>query len=821
MDNTPTFLRYGKSVLVAAIAAALTPQAIAQTDAQKRRKLEEVVVTASKREETLRDVGMSVSAFNAEALVLAGIDDVSRLELVVPGLNYSFAGNDAKFNVRGANSSNTYLDNSSIVGAFVDGIYKVRASQQTRAFFDVERVEFLRGPQGTLYGRNTFAGALNVYTAKPDTEAFGGYIESSIQAYDRIRSEAVFNTPVSDTFALRFATVYDKSAGYIENDAGPDMGAQDDLSYRISALWAPSDDFEAVARFHRTEEQGNEAGLFGYTRLCRNETPDGLTDPFGSVRNCENPLRGGGSRGAASNGPGGDPWRVSQDYVRPVDLVDQDANLILTWNTGSIQIKSLSAMYDFRNDIQFDFDFAPTPNSNGGQLEESEGWSQEIQISSTGEGPFQWTTGAFYTETEDFYSFYIYQQTQRDDSTRPTVVTPQYPDGVTVLEGTDIISDATFLNGFFANAGRINTEYLGVYFEGEYSLSDSLRVTAGIRYNDEEKYADCGGSNFTGDTNGDGTVDRVVNILDGVAGTSPVILPTDALDLFTIDCSATDAETSDTVSDSAYSWDNFTYRAGVEYDVNDDVMAYVTASTGYLSGSASAFATTDEQESQVVEFGLRTVLLDGTLQFNSALHFTEYTNLLTQRQNQDPNTGIVITFSDNGGDIETWGLEFDTVWLATDALTITGTFAYLDAEFGTYGQSNPYQLYNGVVQSFVDQAGNTPSFSPEVTLGASAAYAIDMGSRGTLTPYIQFYYSDEYNTSNLLATDPAQQQDSYTKTDLRLIWRSVDTNLSVEAFVENLENADVLARGNNNGDDVVQTSFLYPRNYGLTARYNF
>ena len=821
MDTTPKSPRFGLSALAAATAAALAAPAYAQTATDERSRLEEVVVTASKREESLQDVGLSVSAFDAEALQLGGIDDVSRLELVVPGLNYAFAGNDAKFNVRGANSTNTYLDNSSIVGAFVDGIYKVRASQQTRAFFDVERVEFLRGPQGTLYGRNTFAGALNVYTAKPDTEAFGGYIESSIQAYDRIRSEAAFNLPVSDTFALRLATVYDKSNGYIENDAGPDLGAQDDLSYRVSALWAPNDDFEAVARYHRTQEQGYEAGLFGYTFLCRNETPDGLTDPFGSERNCENPLRGSGKRGPASNGPGGDPWRISQDYVRPVDLVDEDVNLILTWNIGAIQVKSLSAAYDFRNDIQFDFDFSPTPNSNGGQEETSEGWSQEFQISSTGDGPFQWTGGLFYTETEDFYSFYIYEQTVRDDSTRPVITTPQYPGGVTILEGTDIVSDATQLGGFFANAGRINTDYLGIYFEGEYSLTDSLRITAGIRYNDEEKYADCGGNNFTGDTNGDGRIDRVVNVIDGVAGSSPIILPESAQDLFTFNCSATDAITSDNVTDSEYSWDNFTYRAGIEYDFGDDVMAYATASTGYLSGSASAFATTDEQESEVMELGLRTVLMDGTLQLNTALHYTEYTNLLTQRQEINPETGIVITFSDNGGDIEAWGLEFDAVWLAAEGLTITGTFAYLDSEFGTYGQSNPYQLYNGEVRPFVDQAGNVTPWSPEITLGASVGYDFDLGGMGTLTPYAQFYYSDDYNTSNLLATDPSHQQDSYTKTDLRLIWRSADTSLTVEAFVENLEDADVLARGNNNGDDVVQTSFLYPRNYGLTARYSF
>ncbi len=804
-----------RNLLAVAIGAIIAQQTVAQT------QLEEVVVTASKRAESLQDVGMSVTAFNQEALDLGGIDDVSRLELMVPGLNYAFAGNDAKFNVRGANSSNTFGDNSSIVGAFVDGIYKVRASQQTRAFFDIERVEFLRGPQGTLYGRNTFAGALNVYTNKPDTEAFGGSVEVSFQDYDRLRTEAVLNAPVNDTFALRFATVYDKSGGYIENLAGPDVGAQDDLAYRISALWAPTDNIEAVLRYTRAEEEGNEAGLFGYTFNCRFETENGVTDPFGSSRNCENPVRGSGGRGPASNGPGGDPWQISQDYVRPVDLSDEEVSLIVTANVGNVQFKSLSAVYDYRNDIQFDFDFSPTPNSNGGYLETSEGFSQEFQLSSAGDGPFQWTTGLFYSETEDYSSFYIYQQTVRDDSTRPVITTPQFPGGVTLLQGTDIVSDATVLGGFFADSARVETDYLGLYFEGEYALTDALRVTAGIRYNDEEKSVDCGGSNFTGDTNGDGVVDRVVNVRDGVAGSSPLTLPENAADLFTYNCGASDAVTSDNVSGADPSWDNYTWRTGVEYDLSDDIMAYFTASTGYLSGSAGINTITDEQESEVYEIGVRSMLLGGTLQLNGALHVTEYTNLLTQRQRIEEN--VAITFSDNGGEIEAWGIEFDATWLATEELTFTGTFAYLDSEFGTFGQSNPYQLYNGTVPrgGLVNQDGNRTPWSPEITAGGSAAYRIDLGDRGTLTPYVQTYYSDGYNTSNLLATDPAHDQDSYTKTDVRLIWASLDTTLRIEAFVENLEDEAVLARGNNNSDDVVQTSYLYPRNYGVKLRYEF
>ena len=794
---------------------ALSPAAFAQ--------LEEIVVTAERREESLQDVSISVTAFNEEALQLGGIDDVSRLELLVPGMNFAFAGNDAKFNVRGANSTNTFGDNSSIVGAFVDGIYKARASQQTRAFFDVRNVEFLRGPQGTLYGRNTFAGALNVYTNTPDLEGTHAEIGVSAQAFDRLRGNGYINMPMSENFGLRIAGFFDKSDGHISNLAGPDIGAQDDKGFRIVGLWQPSDRLEMIGRYHRVSEDGNEAGLFGYTFLCRNETPDGLTDPFGTVRDCDNPVRGSGSRGPASNGPGGDPWTISQDYVRPVDLVDEEFSLTVIYDLDDVSIKSITAINEFTNDINFDFDFSPTPNSNGGYLEESEGFAQEFQISSTGDGALQWTAGLYYSDLEDYSSFYIYQQTVRDDTTRGSVTIPAGT--FTLLDGTDIVSDATVLGGFFANAVVVDTEYLGIFAQGEYSMQDNLRVILGLRYNEEEKAASCGGSNFTGDTNGDGTVDRVVNVVPGLDGSSPLILPDNAIDVFTYDCGASDAVTSaqTTQGPSGFdgNYDNITWRAGVEFDLNDSTMLYLSGSSGYLSGSASTQTTTDEQESQVIELGFRSILMDNTLQFNGALHFTEYTNLLTQRQEIDPNTGIVLTFTDNGGDIEAMGIELDAVWLPADEWTITGTLAWLDSEFGTFGQTNPYQLYNGSVQPFVNVSGETTPWSPELTLGGSAAYRMDLGDRGTFTPYIQTYYSDGYNTSNLLATDPSHDQDSYTKTDVRFIWDSADEAYSVELFVENIEDADVLARGNNNSDDVVQTSYLYPRNYGVkfTARF--
>lgn len=797
--------RLNKSKLAQAIGLTLSVSPLT-TYAQ----LEEVIVTATKRAESVQDVGLSVQAFDEEALKRGGITDASRVELLVSGVNYAFVGNDAKFNVRGANSSNTFGDATSIVGAFVDGVYKPRASQQSRAFFDVERVEFLKGPQGTLYGRNTFAGAFNLYTRAPSFEdGVSGYTDLSFERFDRTKIQGALNLPVSDTFAVRLAVSTDKSDGYITNLAGPDIGAQDDKNYRISTLWRPTDNMEWKLIYQLSEEDGREAGLFGYTFICRRETPEGLTDPFGSVTNCANPVRGsGGVPNVADFDPA---YTISQDYAPEVDLREETITLSGSIDFDGITVKSISNYTDFENLFGFDFDFSPNPNSIGGYDETLESFSQEFNISSNGGGPIQWTSGLYYSSDETFTSFSIFQATLRDDSVRGTATAPDGQE-LPILSGTPIVSRDININGFFADSAFRESDTIGVYGEVEWSLSDAFRLITGLRYSEEDKSLDGAGSNFTGDTNGDGTVDRVVNpILAN--GASPTIVPAFSRDVFSINRNASDAIL---VSEK---YDNTTYRLGFEYDLGSESLFYGTYSTGFLSGAVNVGGATDEQESSVLEIGYKSYLLDNTLKLNIAAHMTEYDNLLTQLQ--IPVGGIVQSISTNGGEIEAKGIEIEAVYVPDDAWTLSANFSYLDSEYGVFGANNPYQLYRGQVQPFIDLNGEVTPWSPEVTLSLSASYRFDLGDNGSLTPYLQSYYSDEYFTSNIIGPDPTQLQDSFTKTDIRLTWESVEGKYSVEAFVENLEDEAVLARGNNNSDGLVQTGFLFPRNAGVRIRTKF
>ncbi|MEO1488247.1 MAG: TonB-dependent receptor [Pseudomonadota bacterium] len=784
-----------------------------------------IIVTANKRAQDLQDVSSSIQAFDAEALDKAGINDVSRLELVTSGVNFSFTGNDAKFNVRGANSSNTFGDNSSIVGAFVDGVYKARASQQTRAFFDVERVEFLKGPQGTLYGRNTFAGALNVSTNKPIIGDFAAGVEVGYERFDTFRGEGFLNIPIGDTLAIRGAGYVTKSDGYIENLAGPDIGQQDDKGFRVSLLWEPTDNFDLIARVQYTAEDGREAGLFGYTFLCRGVTPSGQTDAFGSEQDCANPNRGAGespANFAANSGlPNTGPYTIEQDYVPDVDLEETVFSLEMNLDLGAVSVKSITSYTDFQNLFGFDFDFSASPHAIGGFDEELESFTQELNFNTDFDGPFNLTAGAYYSYDETFFSFSIYNQTQRDDSSRginvPVVNNAGQPvlaaDGtqlqLPVLTSTPLVSLDRSFNGFFADSAFIDIETIGIFAQGTLEVTDAFRVVGGIRYSSEEKTLEGGGSNFTPDG-------PVTVVPEFGAGAAPLIIP-DSRDVFAINRNAPGAATGNET------FDNIDYRVTLEYDVNPDVLLYATTATGFLSGVINNNGTTtDQQESTLYEVGLKSRLADGTVVFNLAGYYTEYSNLLAQFQVIDPNTGIGVTFSENSGTIDVYGIDLEANWRPVPELNLSAIAAYVSSEYGEFGQTTPYQLNNGTQDLFVDLEGETTTFSPEFTLTLIGSYEIDLGDLGTLTPIAQFYYSDGFNTSNLFALDPGAQQDSFTKTDLRLVFDTYEGDYSIEVFVENLEDEAVLSRSNNNGgDDLLQTSFLFPRNYGVRFRARF
>lgn len=768
--------------------------------------IEEVVVTATKRAVNLQDLGQSVTAFTEQGLERAGINDISRLEFAAAGISYGVYGNDAKIAMRGANSNNTFSDNSSIAGMFVDGVYKPRASQQTRAFYDVNRLEVLKGPQGTLYGRNTFAGAINLITNRPEYDDHSGSLELTAARFGLFKTEAVYNAGISDTFALRFAMLSETSDGWIKNSAGANYGIEDNLSYRISAAWAPSDTLEIIARVSHAEEDGTYTGVFSSNGVCRSVTANGLTDPLGPVDDCLSPLQGALRADGAIN------WRdqglldVERDFSPRGALEEDNLTLDITWSLDNFDVKSVTSYTDYASFSGYDGDLSGNPHSRFFNVDNAESFSQELQLISNGDGRLKWNGGLYYSEDETEFGFSIFRHTLADNSVRQQAADD---DGnlLTVITATPLVSRDTNYNGIFGDRQIVDIETLGVFARVEYDVTDTFRVIGGLRYNSEDK-SSIGGNNFTADDANDGLV--VSFLTPDVADPIPV---NDSLFVF----NPNDAD----ATRPSKKFTKTTWHAGLEWSLQNDSLAYFTASTGFLSGSLNINGSiTDQQESLAYEIGWKGRMLDDRMQLNVAAYRNEYTNLATQTQQTIG--GIVITSASNGGEIDANGLELELFWVPVDQLSLAFNAAFLDSEFGEFGTANPYQLYGGVQQGFIDLSGGEPPFTADTQVSFSGTYDFEMSNGSVLSPTLQVSYSSDFHTHGFnIAEERNARNDAYTKTDFRVKWESPNSRYEVEAFVENIEDEIIIPRYQLGGDDFTQTTPLYPRNYGLRAKVHF
>jgi outer membrane receptor protein involved in Fe transport len=794
--------------------------------------LEEIIVTAQRRAENIQDVSIAIQAITAEGLARSGINDVSRLELISPGVTFARYGADAKISLRGANSNNTFLDSSPSVGVFVDGVYRPRASQQTRAFFDVQRVEILKGPQGTLYGRNTLAGAVNLWTNVPDPDDFEAGFTASYARFNTFRSEAFINVPLTDRVAVRLAGLFERGDGHVENLAGPNLGNPDTVSFRASARYEAPGGGDVTVRLTNIRERGNQTGLFAQSAVCRRVTAEGLTDPYGPVTDCQNPRRGSALgtlvEGVTTVEQRSRPFdqlgrlQVLKDFVHE-DKIDE-LNFTLDFNaplSNRLTARGVFSYTDFKLDLGQDQDFSEVTHGIDLLRERVSSWTNELQLSYDDENRFKATVGAYASKDDIHFLSGTVRVTRDSSGARPIVPVPGYP-GVTrpLLQGTPVVNPRIDVGDPLAvnAAGRptrqgqssnnfqyLDVTSLGLFGQASFELFQDFRLVGGLRYSrDEKSSVNYGGGQSTTTYEGP---------------QFPLTYPR------TIDVFSTNKSLA--ISRTRRNYDNFTWRAAAEFDVNDDMMLFATVSTGFLSGSlATDGSTTDDQTSINYEAGIKSRFLDNSLQVNASVYHTEYSNLITSFQRVN-SSGAVDTISINGGGISSTGVDLVVDARPTDALRLSLGISYLDSKFDDYTVVPPYQLVNGVpaipgVPRFVNLKGVRPQFAPEWTLSFVAAYDVDLGSSGRITPQLQFYYNDGYSAQTQLSyLDPAGTQGSYTKTDLRLSWTSADDRFGVEGFVENLEDKVVLQRVTYGGEGIEQAVFGYPRNYGVRLRARF
>jgi iron complex outermembrane recepter protein len=810
--NMITLIISTSALAIATPAMAQSTPATTATAQSDNAGLEDIIVTAQRRPENIQDVSLSIQAVTAESLVKSGISDVTRVDLIAPGVTFARYGADSKISMRGANSNNTFLDSSPSVGVFVDGVYRPRAAQQTRAFFDVSRIEVLKGPQGTLYGRNTLAGAVNLWTNLPSTSGFGAGMTAQYARFNTVKGEGYINAPLSPNVAVRLAGLIERGDGYVKNLAGDDVGSPDTVSVRGSIRYAAPSGGDITLKVTNIRERGNVAGLFALTGTCRNVTAQGLTDPFGTILDCRNPRRG--SAGSA-NFSTTDRLTIRKNFVH-ADKIDEfnmtlEANLPLS---EQFNIKSISSFTNFKLDVGQDGDFSEIGHSYDFLRERVKSYTTEVQFS----GDFdrlKFTAGGYLSrDAIDFLSASF--RATRDvntAATRPLVVVPNYPTfSLPVLNPTPL-AGPTLDFGDPAVAGRggqnsnnfqyTKTQSIGLFGQASVSILENLRIVGGVRYSRDNKSSeDYGGG-------------RATTTLQGPQ--FPLAIPR-TIDVYSIDRSFL-------TSRQKRSYSNTTYRGAVEYDISPDVLLYAQVATGFLSGSLSTAGTnTDDQKSINYEAGIKSRFLDNKVQFNASVFRTNYNNLITSFQRPN-NSGGVDTVSSNGGNIKATGAEAVIDLRPVESFRLTLALSVLDSKFGTFNVLAPHQLVNGnptTTGRFVNLSGVTSQFAPKFTGSVIAAYDIDLGDAGKITPQVQFYYSGRYSAQSQLSfIDPAGTQPAYSKTDLRIGWSSADERFGIDAYVENLEDEVINLRTTYGGDGIEQVTWGYPTNYGIRVRTKF
>ena len=787
MSNQSSQRLAASGIFVAAVLAA-APIANAQ--------IEEIVVTAERRSESVQDVSASVTALTGKMLDRAGIDDPTRLSAVVPGFVFGSSGNEARPAIRGARTNNVGPTAEAVVGFFEDGIYAANSTAVLANYLDVNRIEVLRGPQGTLYGRNTFAGAINVYSNEPDFDDVGGHVKVELGDYNRSYLEGVLNLPLSDSFALRFAAGSEKHDGYIVNNhvEGPsdDLRNQNSQLYRVTAKWEVTDNTTAVFRYSRGEKDVNSTAIWGYTQIgCFMNDQDGTTSTGNAATatyvrgHCFYP-------GSPNNGttnpipapeatPGAlslieDPYSVTRNSPSRSLLETDSFSVTLDTGLEFANLKLIAAHTQLEGQNVSDFDYSG--GAHGGNTGLSQGFAGrdqsldsttlEVQLSSNEDAEaLEWVAGIYYYTSENNNGFgftsngtYVPYGTNRDD----------------------FVSDSS-----------------AVFGQATYNFSDTMRFIAGARYNKDER----------------------------------------------------ELSSTTKFDDSEVTW-----KAGFEYDLGSDSMGYATASTGYRVGGVNGSSVIaqgappvfDPETVTAFELGYKTTLLDGKMQLNTALYHNQYRDMHAQSFVSaciDPNdltTCIASEFTENGGEVDATGLEVEMQWYPIDDLFINGTLSIQDSEFGNYFVAQVPGLGNFEGRQDVTRTpgelaatGASPQLSldgwePALNAGVTASLQIgrtfDLNGSSTLTPMLQTEYSGDYWAFDMNV--PGSDQGAYTRTDLRVTWAHLDKGLDVEFFVLNLEDEAVLTRAvvfTPSQAAVptasIQANYSNPRVWGIGLRYEF
>lgn len=681
--------------MLAVASAILTCQVYAQETTQENEKnknagLERISVTAQKRTQSVQEVPISISAYTGDMLSDMGLVESQQLGQFIPGLEISTSGGEGTQLIvfmRGAGLNDFNSNNSGPIGIYSDEVYISSPALTAFQFFDTQRLEVLKGPQGTLYGRNTTGGAIKFITNKP-TEDFEASVKASYASFDTSAVEAAISGPLAENINGRLAFVKNDSDGYAENLVdGGDVSGTDTLSYR-GMLEFDYDDLNILVNLHGTEVNSP------ITRF----SPLGATTDGSTPCSTEMVLANQCVDVFGYRAPD-DPHEGNYNDMDDIDMSATGGYVQIDYDFGDVIFTSVTSYDEVDRILPEETDASPSNYATATYNVESETFAQEFRVTGTTEKT-EWLAGLFY----------LSESLDQDQTIDLFNDLRAFTGGLSDPEGT-VTGAPIFLS---RTLNEQDLESYAVFGQSTYAVNDKLNITLGLRYTDEQRDF----SALTG--------------LEDEAVFGP--------DLFVL------YDEPDLSADSRA----VSYRVAVDYRINENMMTFASVSKGYKSGGFNGgFLSIDATEAALqleaydpeyltaYEVGFKSDLLDNRLRLNASVFYNDFkdSQVFTLVQTE---TLPLITL-DNASNARVYGLEFDATAMVTDGLTVALSGAFLDSELQDFESTEG-----------VDYSGNKIANTPDTSLSGIIRYEYFTGNDASISAQTAISYKSDvfFSTEN-------------------------------------------------------------------------
>jgi iron complex outermembrane receptor protein len=759
--SSRSLLKVGCAVL--GLAAMWGTDALAQAGSDQ---LEEITVTARKREENLQATPIAVTAFSAAALEERAVNNIADVGKFVPNVAFqsgaaiSGSSTSVTIFIRGIGQTDFTEVIDPGVGVYVDGVYVSRSTGSLLDASDVANIEVLRGPQGTLFGKNTIGGAVVVTTQKP-TDYWAGSLEAVTGAYDRFDVDAMVNVPISEKLKIRASGNLQSRDGYVKRlTDGNYMGSQDRIGGRIVALLDATDDLSFNLSVDATR---NHEGDLGTTLVGAN--PNAFFASFYnnvlSGANCSVPTSN--SKCFSSNYITHNPYTTYNDSRNKSTLQLLGVSLTSTYNiVDDLTLKSITAYRRFEGTFDFDSSNSPlTPLDNTEDDYSDRQFSQEFQLTGTGlDDKLKWVGGAFFLKE---------QGADRNNL---------------------VFSLANFLSG-----GFVDNDSYASYVQGTYAITDQLHLTLGGRYTFEDK-------RFLPDQ-----YIKLDRTGGGLLGLSQLFIPAsenpNGNRILPLEQRTTMANEMDPA-------------ITIDYQLTPEVLAYASFSKGFKSGGFTqrVFPPLPQAPSfgpeyvDSYEVGFKTEWFDRKLRFNTAAFFTDYTGI-----QENTTIGIAPT-TQNAGKANINGFEMESEYVATDWLRLNGGLGFTDANYRAIAPgAQAAGIFVGNKLPYASKWSGTLGASADVWHGDIGVVSVRADGS-----YRSSYFPDAINSQVL-------RQAGYAVANVSATFVTTDDQWSVTAGATNITSTKYQIVGYSDlgagGSGTASIAYARPAEWYLKAKYKF